>query len=132
MGLISDLHRGWAIKRYARRLGPKLKKRNGVSAYYTQEQVKAAAHHARLPMDNICYGYAMFLTHEDFDRHHKELGEQCDYHAMREEIGAACFSGNSHFTVSDVLAYGDAHGGSDGGGGFFGGDGGGDSGGGGD
>lgn len=74
-------------------------------------------------MSDVCYGYAMFLTQGEFDRHHQELGEQCDYGAMRQEIAAACFSGNSNFTVDDVMAYGEASGDGGSGGGFSGSDG---------
>lgn len=131
---ISNYRRRRNIKKYARKLGPLLKRRYGRSRFYSAKQIRTTVHSAGLPVQPICYGYAMFMDREDFDILHRELGETCNYDAMRQEIGEVCFSGNGQFSSSDVVTYGEAShsggfdgggfGSSDGGGGGGGGDGG--------
>lgn len=95
-----------AIKKYAKKLGPVLKKRYGKSKHYTPGQIKTATTKARLSHDHICYAYAMYMDKANFDTLHEELGKECNYNDMRNEIGTLCFSGDSNFSSSDVMSYG--------------------------
>ena len=105
MGFIERWQRRRKIRRYAKKLGPMLTKRYGVKRTYSGPQIRSAAMTARLPAGDICYGYAMFMDESDFDEVHRELGESCDYAAMRHDIADVCFSGDAGFSSSDVMDY---------------------------
>ena len=101
----SNLKRRRAIKRYAKKLGPVLKKRYGKSKHYTSGQIRTAVTKRRLSHNHICYAYAMYMDKPSFTKLHEELGKECDYDSMRNEIGTLCFSGDSNFTSSDAINY---------------------------
>lgn len=102
----SNLKRRRAIKKYAKKLGPTLKKKYGRSNYYSPGQIKTAASNANLSISHICVGYAMYMEKDAFDKLHQEMGEQCSYEGIRTEIGNLCFSGDNSFTTSDTMTYG--------------------------
>jgi|GEM_PF-1778405 len=102
----SNLKRRRAIKKYAKKLGPTLKKNYGRSKYYSPGQIKTAATKAKLSISHIDVGYAMYLEKNKFETLHQELGKQCNYDDIRTEIGNLCFSGDNTFTTSDTMSYG--------------------------
>ena len=104
----SSIRRRRAINIYAKRLGPLLKRRYGRSGKYTAGQIRQTATNAGMPLSDICFAYAMFMNQKDFDSHHRELGETCDYQAMRQEIADLHFSGDRTFSVSDIMAQADS------------------------
>ena len=53
----------------------------------------------------------MYMGKDDFDMLHRELGQLCNYEAMRHDVADLCFSGNSNFSVDEAIAYGVAAGG---------------------
>ena len=105
IGFIERWQQRRKVRRYAKKLGPVLTKRYGVKMTYSRPQIRSAAQTARLPAGDICYGYAMFMDESDFDAVHRELGESCDYGAMRQDIADVCFSGDADFSSSDVMDY---------------------------
>jgi hypothetical protein len=127
-----------AMRRYRRRLGVKLRRRYGRERYYTPEQVRSTAISGGLGVDYMCFALAMYCDRESFDAYHRANGEVCDYDAMRADIGASYFGGDTNFdatsfdTLDDSYAVEASDGGSFGGGfdagGFDGGGGGGDGG----
>jgi hypothetical protein len=134
----SSIMRRRSIKLYAKRLSPLLRKRYGYRRQYSGGQIRHAVTGAGMPTAHICFAYAMFMSQKEFDALHKELGETCDYQAMRQEIAELHFSGDSTFSVPDLMAHADSFGAGDsvsgwgagdGGGGDGGGGGGGDGGG---
>jgi hypothetical protein len=136
----SSIMRRRSIRLYARKLGPLLRKRYGYSRQYTGGQIRQTVASAGMPLAHICFAYAMFMSQKAFDTLHSELRETCDYQAMRQEVAELHFSGDSTFSVPDLMAhassFGTGEGGShsgagDSGGGDGGGGGGGDGGGGG-
>ena len=56
-------------RRYARRLGPQLRRDYGASEYYTAEQIRAAAGKCRLSRRHLALGLAAFLPHDAFAAH---------------------------------------------------------------
>jgi uncharacterized membrane protein YgcG len=114
----SSIMRRRSIRLYVKRLGPLLRKRYGRSRNYTAGQIRQTVTNAGMPVAHICFAYAMFMPHEEFDALHRELGETCDYQAMRQEVADLHFSGDSTFSV-EVVLQADSFGGGDGG---FGGD----------
>jgi hypothetical protein len=61
-----------------------------------------------MPLAHICFAYAMFMHQKDFDALHAELGEVCDYQAMRQEIADLHFAGDSTFSAPDLMAQADS------------------------
>ncbi len=115
MSWFSEFWKRKAIKQYARRLGPQLKKSYGLSDGYTSKQIQKAVKRNRLQSNYICFGYCMYLDRENFDAVHRERGEVCDYDAMRQDVANLCFAGYSGFSVAQAIAYGESHGGALGG-----------------
>jgi hypothetical protein len=107
---ISKLRRRSAIRKYVRKLGPRLAKRYGVSKTYSAGQIKTTAVQERLPPNLIWYGYSSFMSREDFYVLHQELGQSYDYDTLRSEVADLCFSGNTDFSPTEAMAYGAAAG----------------------
>jgi hypothetical protein len=96
--------RKWiAIRRYAKSLGPELRKRYGRAQYYTPAQVKRVAEERRYNMDLLCYALCMYCGRTEFDTYHRATGEPCDYDAMRGEVAERFFGGDASFTALDVV-----------------------------
>jgi len=121
--VFSGFMRRRAIRTYAKKLGPLLRRRYGRSGSYTAGQIRTTIERERLPANHMVYAYAMFMDQPGFDAAQTDLGPVGDYEATRQEIGDLCFGGNSSFSAADLASYGSAsHGGSadggfDGGGG---------------
>lgn len=92
-----------AIRTYTRQLPRLLSKDYGYSRSYTPKQVRRTVERSGLPVEYSCYAVAMFSDRENFNQFHHELGEVCDYDAMRAEIADRHFHGNAAFDVSDVF-----------------------------
>jgi Family of unknown function (DUF6559) len=129
VGLFENYRKRRAIKKIARKLPPYLRRSYGKSKQYSPGQVRTAMDQTGCNVTCIYFGYAMFCSVGDFNQVHADMGEQCDYEAMHQEVADICFSGDTNFGTSDLTSYS-----SDSGGGLFdsGFDGGGDGGGGGD
>jgi hypothetical protein len=68
-----------AARKYARRLGPRLRRDYGASEHYTPGQIKAAITSCQLPPRYISFGYAAFMSEDAFQK----LGIEGDYHSLR-------------------------------------------------
>lgn len=106
MEWISKFQRRSAIKKYALKLGPMLRQRYGASETYSAGQVKLTVEFTGLPSKYIHYGYAIYLSMEDFDTIQPELDQPCNYLATRQEIADVCFSGDAGFSVRRAISYG--------------------------
>jgi len=93
-----------AISAYARKLPWALSKRYGYAQSYTPQQVRKTVETAELNVEFSCYAVAMFSSRESFDQFHRDLGETCDYDAMRAHIADMHFHGDAGFSVPDVFA----------------------------
>ena len=98
-----------AIKSYIRKLGPLLVKRYGKQHTYTAAQVKRTVDENGFNADYVCYAYSTYLSPADFEAVHREMGQTCDYEAMRSEVAESHFHGHSDFTVHDVFHEAQAH-----------------------
>lgn len=103
-----------AMRRYRRRLGVQLRRRYGRERYYTPEQVKTTAVASSLGVDHLCFALAMYCDRASFDAYHQAQGEVCDYDAMRADIGASYFGGDTTFDASSFDALDASYGTSDG------------------
>jgi hypothetical protein len=83
----SYLRKRRALRRFRRELGPALRRRYGRERFYTPEQVRRTANDQGIGNDHICFAYAMYCDRESFDAHHRAAGEDCDYVAMRADLG---------------------------------------------
>ena len=119
--MIRRIKRYFAIRSYVRRLGPELVRRFGKKRYYTPEQVPAAVRRGGFSEADICYAYSMFCSREAFNEHHAQVGETCNFDAMRAEVAESHFGGNTEFEPASVIHHAEsfsdsAHGGYDDGG----------------
>jgi len=97
------------IKKYARKLPQDLKATYGYQKYYSKAQVDAAIKRKKignsgnvLITDN-CFAYAMYCSPEEFKEIHDNVGESCDYGAMRNDVSDTLFNGASDFSFSTLL-----------------------------
>ena len=102
MNFISRFRKRRAIKSYVKKLPRLLAKDYGRSAHYRPLQIKRTIERAGLDVVYSCYAVAMFSLREDFTQFHTDVGENCDYDAMRAEVGHSHFSGDAGFTVDDI------------------------------
>jgi hypothetical protein len=70
----------------AKRVGDDLLHHVGRKPYYSVAEVKAANRRQKVDIDAACWAHALFNSHADFDRYHAEVGETCDYSAMKSEM----------------------------------------------
>ena len=84
----------------ARKVGNDLAKRHGKKEYYAIQEVKAAARRHRFPDTWDCWALALYSSRSDFDAHHIETGEVCDYSSMHSTMISAVSSDNS---LPDVI-----------------------------
>ena len=112
MGFITSFKRRRAIKSYIKDLPRLLAKDYGRSKTYTPKQVKRTIEHAGLPIVDSCFTIAMFSTRSEFDKYHEEIGEICDYQAMRCDVANNHFNGNAGFETSDINSVSSSYGGS--------------------
>jgi hypothetical protein len=81
-------------KAFAKKLGADLVKHRGKKRFYSIAEVHASL--CRLQwLDLDCWGFALYSSRHDFDRHHRGIGEQCDYDSMRGEMIDALADGAS-------------------------------------
>jgi hypothetical protein len=89
-----------AILTYTRKLPELLPTRYGNARFYTPQQVRKTVESAGLGTEFSCYAVAIFSSRESFDLFHRDLGEDCDYDAMRADVANIAFDGNVNFNVS--------------------------------
>jgi hypothetical protein len=96
---IRRLKKNRAIKSYVKKLTGLLAKDYGRSARYRPLQIKRTIERAGLDPIYACYAIAMFSGREDFVKFHTDIGETCDYDAMRGEVAHNHFSGDVNFDI---------------------------------
>jgi hypothetical protein len=67
MRLLQWLRQRSAVKRYARWLGPALRRDYGASEFYNPDQIRATVRRLGLPAEFLDLGYAVFLPEAAFD-----------------------------------------------------------------
>jgi len=93
-----------AIRTYTRKLP--LSAQYGKRQFSTPQQVKKAAENAGLNTAFSCYAATIFSSRESFNQFHREIGEACDYDAMRAHVA------NTHFGGGTYAVGAESHGGS--------------------
>ena len=101
--MFEGIKKWFAVRSYAKSLGPKLQERYGKQQHYTPAQVQRTAQEGGYNQDFLCYALCMYCTMPDFTAYHEQNGEVCDYNAMRSEVGGRFFNGNTSFDASDVI-----------------------------
>ncbi len=86
-------------KEYISDIGKILVKENGKKKYYTPKEVKKAHRKSKWydGLDFSCWAMSTFSSHSDFNKHHEETGEVCNYVGMKTEM----LSGLSTSPTSD-------------------------------
>jgi hypothetical protein len=101
--MIRRIKKYFAIRSYVRRLGPELVRRFGKKKYYTPQQVQAAVRRGGFSETDMCYAISMFCSREAFNAHHAEMGEPCNFDAMRTEVAESHFGGNADFEPATLI-----------------------------
>jgi hypothetical protein len=71
---------------FAKKLGDDLVKHRGKKKFYSIAEVHSSLRRLTLPYDLDCWGFALYSSRSDFDRHHRSTREECDYDSMRGEM----------------------------------------------
>lgn len=74
------------VKRYARQLPGQLLRSYGSTPRYTPAQIRAAAAKLRLPEKYICFGYAAFLSAEEYAAQATSMPIFLEYDAARARL----------------------------------------------
>ena len=106
-----------AIRSFIRKIGPALERRFGRKSHYSPEEVRHAGRDVRAQPDYFCYAYCIYCSQDDFDHHHRQTGEHCDYDSMRTEVAETYFGGDTSFSAETAIDAGSSH--HDSGGGWF-------------
>jgi hypothetical protein len=102
--MFERIRKYFALKAYARKLGPLLKKRYGGSKDYTPGQVRTTVEVGGLNPHYLYYGYAMFCQEKEFQQLANEASGDFDLQGLRQEIGDKFFSGDSNFSATDACS----------------------------
>ena len=93
-------------KQYIKDIGQILVEKNGKKKYYKPEEVKKAHKKSKWydGLDFSCWAMSTFSSHSDFDKHHAETGEICDYTDMKTEmLSGLSVSANTDWTeIPDI------------------------------
>lgn len=85
-------------KKYIEDIGKILIEENGKKKYYKTEEVKKAHKKSKwYENDFACWGMSTYSSRSDFEKHHEESGEICDYSEMKTEM----LNGLSDTPISD-------------------------------
>ena len=99
--LINWIKKRATLKSYVKQLPLFLKKRYGKHKRYSEEEIRTSVQQGGFDNSFIEYAYAMFMSRNEFGGlKHKNLE---DYDTLRREIAKSFFSGNTSFTIHDVL-----------------------------
>ena len=82
----SVIKKNRARKNYAMKISPALHRLYGKQKTYSPQQIRTAARHEKLDLDYICMAYSLHLDRISFDKLHREMGEVCDYVAMKARM----------------------------------------------
>jgi len=91
------------LKSYVRQLPLFLKKRYGRHKRYSEEEIRTSIQKAGFDNSFIEYAYAMFMSRTEFGGLKHKHQDLEDYDMLRKEIAKSFFSGNTSFTIHDVL-----------------------------
>jgi hypothetical protein len=107
--MFTSIRKGRAVNSFVRNVGPSLKRRYGRKRHYSPEEVRRAGRDVGAPTDYFCYAYSIYCSREDFDHHHQETGEHCNYDSMRAEVAETHFGGDTAFDAETAIEAGSSH-----------------------
>ena len=84
-------------KEYITDLGKILVEDYGKKPFYKPEEVEEANKKTKWysNLDFGCWGMSTYSSHEDFDKYHEQIGETCDYGAMKTEMLSGAVSADN-------------------------------------
>jgi Family of unknown function (DUF6559) len=91
------------LKSYAKQLPLFLKKKYGKHKRYSEEEISTSIQLAGFDNSFIEYAYAMFMSRNEFGGLKHKNKDFEDYDTLRKEIAKSFFSGNTSFTIHDML-----------------------------
>lgn len=75
-------------KAFISTVGRNLVHKHGKQKHYKPEQVRQAATEGGYAVDVHCWAYCFFCSPGDFQAWHEQMGEACDYAAMKAALVA--------------------------------------------
>jgi type II secretory pathway pseudopilin PulG len=96
-----------ALRDYIRRVGRVLRARYGKQPSYDPYEVKQMLKKWGYSTPFDCYCLALYCNDLDFDSYHRDIGEVCDYQAMRQEMCDYLPTLGRSFDATDVMDLGD-------------------------
>lgn len=97
ISMLQAIRRWFAVRSYAKSLGPNLRERYGAQRKYTPAQVKRTIETCGYSTDYICYAMCIYGEYCDFTEYHLSNGESPDYCGMRTEVANWFFHGDASF-----------------------------------
>ncbi len=101
--LINWIKKRTTLKSYVKHLPLFLKKRYGKHKRYSEEEIRTSIQTAGFDDSFIEYAYAMFMSRNEFGGLQHKNKDIENYDTLRKEIAKSFFSGNTAFTIHDVL-----------------------------
>ena len=101
--LINWFKKRATLKSYVKQLPLLLKKRFGKHKKYSEEEIRTSIQMAGFDNSFIEYAYAIFMSRNEFGGLKLKDKDFEDYDKLREEIAKSFFSGNTSFTIHDML-----------------------------
>ena len=101
--LINWIKKRTTLKSYARQLPLFLKQKYGKHKRYSEEEIRTSIQLGGFDHSFIEYAYAMYMSRNEFGGLKHKNKDFEDYDTLRKEIARSFFSGNTSFTIHDVL-----------------------------
>jgi len=101
--MLASIRKWFAVRSFAKELGPKLRERYGAQSKYTPTQVVQTIREGRFNVDYECFALSMFCDRLAFDDYHRFFGRACDYDSMRSELADRFFDGDASFEIADII-----------------------------
>jgi Family of unknown function (DUF6559) len=101
--LINWIKKRATIKSYVKQLPLFLKKRYGKHKRYSEEEIRTSIQLGGFDNSFVEYAYAIFMSRNEFGGLKHKNKDLEDYDTLRKEIANSFFSGDTSFTIHDVL-----------------------------
>jgi hypothetical protein len=101
--LINWIKKRTTLKSYVKQLPLFLKQKYGKHKRYSEEEIRTSIQLSDFDNSYIEYAYAMFMSRTEFEGLKHKNKDLEDYDTLRKRIAKSFFSGNTSFSIHDVL-----------------------------
>jgi len=103
--MIRRLQQRSAIKRFVKQLPLDLRRRHGMSDFYSLEQMNRAVKGGPYDAAFVSYAHALFCSREEFDAHYGPLKVRATYDGHRAKVARRFFGGAKDFDAKSIIRY---------------------------